>query len=405
MENRKNPEYCLLGIVLNFPEYFEQIKKNGNIFQSRVCNELYSILESEKKGFNKQTLLETIKTKGMIDESDFYEVYQSEYDESHFKIYYEYVMVNYVRQKLFQNANEIYKKKIKTIDEIKDDLQNLILKLDIGTDNDNITSKQIIKEMANLQSVKLVESEIPYIDKYGGYESTDYVIIAARSSVGKTSFALNLIRMQLLRKMKIGLFSLEVRPDRIMQSLWCIQAGLSEWRLKMKQLTEEEKMKYSNSFEPFYNGNLVFGRTFNINDMARKVKKMVKENNIQMVYIDYLGFISGGEGKSKYEQVGDISKKLKRIAFDNGIPVICLAQLNRECVKADREPKVSDLRDSGEIEQDADVIILLSEKSVDEQFQALLTVNIAKNRNNPTGKINAFFNKNLRKITFNGGTK
>src|SRR5512138_3901812 len=114
MENRKNPEYCLLGICLNEPEYLQEIK--SNIFLTPACRDLYTIITREPK-FNKQTILDIIKKTGEISEDDFYDAYQAEYRADQFKTYHEYVATKYARQKLLQGATEIYRNNIKTIDE------------------------------------------------------------------------------------------------------------------------------------------------------------------------------------------------------------------------------------------------------------------------------------------------
>lgn len=398
---KRNPEFCLLGIVLNFPEYFEKIKKSGNIFLNKNCHELYNILVNEKS-FNKQTILEIIKTKNVITEDDFLEIYNSEYQEDHFNIYYEYVLTNYSRQKLYQESINIYKNKIKNVDEMRLILQNLLNNLDINQELDNITSKEIIQQLAKEQ-IRMIKSEFPFLDQYGGYETTDLIYIAGRPGTGKTSLILNLIKKHLSEKQPIGIFSLEIKPKRIMMSLACMDVGIPEWRIKMNLLNSVEKQRYYESLEKYYNDNLVFGQKFDITSIAQKVKKMKKENKIELLYIDYLGQITGGEGKTKYEQTGDVSRKLKKMAFENEIPIVCLCQLNRESVKGERKPRISDLRDSGNLEQDADVIVLLSEKCIldADKFESIIECDFAKNRNNPIGSCEIYFNKKLRKMSFN----
>lgn len=398
-----NAEYCLMGIVLNYPEYWKELCKSGNIFLNKICNEIYSILESERGNFNKQTVLDIIKSKHTITEFDFYEVYQSAYEEAQFKIYYEYVLTQYSRQKLFTMANEIYKKQIKSIDEMRNDIQEIVMKLDLGVSNDNVCAKVLIQELADQEhQIKMIDSQIPFIDGFGGLETTDFVIIAARPSVGKTSIMLEMIEHDVIQsKYSVGIFSIEVQNKRLLMSLACKKAGVNEWKLKTGLINDWEKQKYYEAFQHFYREDIYFGNVFDISLMEQKIKKMVRDG-CRKIYIDYLGLIAGGQGHNQNDRIGNISGRLKRLAKELNVPIITLCQLNRESAKNDRPPIMADLRDSGSLEQDADVIILLSKKNDVEgkPFEIIMDIDIAKNRNNPVGHQIAHFNKSIRKIKF-----
>jgi len=396
---KKNPENCLLGIIMNYPEHFEALKKTGNIFQDRICKELYDILEKENT-FNKQTILDLLQ-KRTISEDEFNNIYLSEFQESQFKIYHEYVLTKFVRRTLMTEASNIYHKEIKSIDEIKKELNDLLLKIDLAITIKNITAEEVIKEIMNSNfQVKTFESGIEYIDQFGGYEVTDFIVLAARPSVGKTSLALNLIRKHLLNNKKVGFFSLEVNPPKIIQKLVCLHTEVEEWKCRKGILNSVEKENLIKGFNFYYNKNLIFGKCYNIMDIVRQIEKMKKENNIDIVYIDYLQFISGDFRKNKYEVTSEISKQLKTVARELETPVFCLAQLNRETEKRGGRPRMSDLRDSGTIEQDADMIIMLSEKEKVEQYKSILYCDFIKMRNMPVGEKEIAFDKNKGQMIF-----
>ena len=398
MNNRKHPEYCLLGICLNYPEYFENIRHVGNIFQTDLCYRLYEILKNTEK-FNAQTIADITKSAG-INEADFDNVYNSLYIVEEFHVYLEHIMSAYAKRKLLSSAKELLQNKTKSIIEIRSEIMKIIDTIDtIGAD-DNITSYQIVHEMLNSKNkTRYIKSNIPYIDEQGGYEETDYIIVGARSSIGKTTFALNLIRQQILEKRKIGFFSLEVKPKKIMQILMAMEAQLNEYRIKMNSISPLEAEKLVNAASVFYNHNLIFGTVFDIEKIKKRFVKMI-EAGAEIIYVDYLSYITGGKGKSQYEKVSYISQQLKLLAYEYNTPLVTLAQLNRSNEKEGRKPRKSDLRDSGNIEQDADIIILLSEKAVLGKTKIVLNVDIAKYRNGQCGDVEAYFEKSLRQIRF-----
>jgi len=394
-----NVEYNLMGIILNYPEYIKQV--DTNIFQNEICRKLYDVIKKENK-FNRETIIENIKNSSDINEYDINVIYNTFYRVEDFDIYHDHVRTNWVKKRLIEKVIDISNKKIKKIDDMRNEMQDLLIILDSNKDEENISSKKIVQGiMERNYNIKTVKSNIPYIDYYGGYEITDLIIIAARTSIGKTSLILNLILDQILEKRKIGIFSLEVGNDKICSNIAFIQSGLSEWKMKRGLLSKEQTMKYYESFQYLYSESLMMGNVNDISKIELKIKKMIKENKIEMIYIDHLGYIKGGEGKSRYDQVSNIVIRLKRLAYEYEIPVICLAQLNRECIKNERKPRLSDLRESGEIEQSADIIMLLSEKSsITSTMEITLNCEIAKNRNNPTGEFPILFDKKIRKMIF-----
>lgn len=400
--NRKTTEYCLLGIILNYPDRAEKLRKTGNIFQSTICYKIAEIILLTEK-YNSQTIRETCTSCG-INETEFENVYNSLFEIEQYNIYFEYVYSFYLETQLRVKVSEYFHAKKRNILDVKKGLYEIINTIDGAETNRNITSKEIVKKFLDTQNEapKKIKSFVPLIDDNGGLESTDYVILAARPSLGKTTLILNLIRQQIKAGMKVGFFSLEVKPRKIIQILTCMEAEINEWRVKNNMLSQEEGIKIINSMNVFYNEQLIFGNCFDIEDIKSSSFEM-KRAGCEVIYLDYLSYVISRAGKSTYEKVSYISKMLKLLAYELEIPVITLAQLNRSSETGDRKPKPSDLRDSGTIEQDADIIMLLSKQSDISKNKIVLDTEIAKYRNGATGSMKAFFDKSLRSIIFDKG--
>jgi replicative DNA helicase len=215
-----NPEYCLLGVVLNNPKLFELIK--GNIFLNAKCNELYNVISAEvkrSKGFTKETILNLLKDNVKLKESDFYEIYDSAYFQDDFDKYYNHVLSSWGMMKTDNLIKELRLKKYTSITEIKTELQQIVLELSIDDDSEIKSSKDIIFNIiSNLSQNKVPElilSHCSYIDNFGGYEKGDLVILAARPGVGKSSQMYNLILRDMRNDVPCGLFSLEAKEEKI----------------------------------------------------------------------------------------------------------------------------------------------------------------------------------------------
>ena len=402
MKNRKHPEYCLMGIVLNYPEYWEQLKPIGNIFQNALCYRIYEILCTVEK-FNNQTIRDIVVT-GNIHEDEYDNIYNSLFEVEKFDTYLEHVMIKDAKDKSLKIIREMLSNKHKSILEIRKDFVKIIDRLDkVGT-SDIITSHEIIHEMMqpNAKPDKYIKSHIPWIDERGGYQCTDLSYIAARPSVGKTTMALNLISPHvILENKKAGIISLEMSAKSLVKILISREAEINEYRIRTGQLSPAEGARVMSATEKFYNNNIIFcEKSGNIEKIKKNCIKMI-EMGAEIIYIDYIQEITGGVGGNKNDELGYICRSLKAIARDYETPIVALVQLNRDCERENRKPRKSDLKSSGDLEQSADIIILLSEKSVLSKTKITLNVDIAKYRNGQCGEIEAYFEKSLRRIIFN----
>lgn len=242
-------------------------------------------------------------------------------------------------------------------------------------------------------------------DMTDGFHNSELIIIAARPSVGKTAFALNILNNMALRNgKKVGFFSCEMPKLQLMLRMLCSEAEVDQQRLKKGTLPQQSLAQLAEVANHFYQSTIIFDDTPNIPimELRSKARKMKREFGIECIMIDYLGLISVGEEMTqlpRHEQVAFVSKSLKSLARELEIPIIALAQLNRlvESRGDDGVPRMSDLKDSGSIEQDADLIMFIHRKqsqlSENEGVAKadLRKIIIGKNRNGPIGDIDFIF--------------
>jgi replicative DNA helicase len=246
-----------------------------------------------------------------------------------------------------------------------------------------------------------------------GLQKSDLVILAARPSVGKTSLALDIARQSASKsKVPVGIFSLEMSKEQLVDRLLCAQANVSLWRMRTGKLSDKEE---DNDFSrigdamgqlseaPIYIDD---SASSNIMEIRTKARRLQVEKGLGLLIIDYLQLMEGrGKyGDNRVQEVSEITRGLKGIARELNIPVLALSQLSR-AVEITRPaiPKLSHLRESGSIEQDADVVMFIYRKAADRGYnydelseteKHIAEIHIAKHRNGPTGKMNLFFDEN-----------
>lgn len=247
-----------------------------------------------------------------------------------------------------------------------------------------------------------------------GLQKANLIIIGARPSVGKSSFALNIVLNAALKgKAKVAVFSLEMSKREVATRALCSVARVSLTRAKRGNLTPEEWTKLWDANAKLQNANIFVDDTSAITaeEITRKCMRLKREQGLDLVMVDYLGLMGTPSGLSKNDgrqvQVAQNSWKMKSLAKELDIPVVLLAQLNREIEsqnrnkRGDTEPVLSDLRESGAIEQDADIVMMIHKPKVPVPEGAEETQNrsrdyeakiiIAKHRNGPTGAFNLQF--------------
>lgn len=258
------------------------------------------------------------------------------------------------------------------------------------------------------QSFRGIPSGFPDLDNMlAGFQKSDLLILAARPSVGKTTFALDLARqIGLHAKVPVGIFSLEMGADQLVDRMLAAQSGVDLWRLRTGKLSSEGP---GNDFERISDamGSLseipLFiddSGSLNIMEMRTMARRLQAEHNLGMIIVDYLQLMEGRSrsGDNRVQEISEISRGLKQLARELNIPIIALSQLSRAVEsRPDQIPKLSDLRESGSIEQDADVVMFLYREDrvkPDTPNKNIVDVIIAKHRNGPVGKISLYFEDN-----------
>lgn len=235
-----------------------------------------------------------------------------------------------------------------------------------------------------------------------GLQKSDFIVIGARPSVGKTSFALDIARNVAIKEgVPVGIFSLEMSREQVVDRLIAAQAEVDLWKLRTGRITDEiEFQMIQKALDDLSNAPIFIDDTPspNILQMRSMARRLQIERGLGLIIVDYLQLIASRHSSSQtsmVQQVTEISRGLKGLARELNVPLIAISQLSRSVDKRDnRIPQLSDLRESGSIEQDADVVILMYRKenpdlSIEEQN--ITEFKIAKHRNGPTGVIQLKF--------------
>jgi replicative DNA helicase len=227
-----------------------------------------------------------------------------------------------------------------------------------------------------------------------GLQREDLIILAARPSVGKSSLAVNCAQYAALtKKSGIALFSLEMSKEMIVDRMIAAQAGIDNWKITTGNLDENDFEKYGNAAGELAEAPIFIDDTPGISvlEMRTKARRLMLEHKIDLIVVDYLQLIKAPNAESRVQEVSKISQDLKNLARELKVPVLALSQLSRAVEQrgGDKKPQLSDLRDSGSIEQDADIVMFLYRPTEEDRTNAKLF--LAKHRNGPTGEIDLFF--------------
>src|SRR5271155_5397644 len=243
-----------------------------------------------------------------------------------------------------------------------------------------------------------------------GFQKADLVIIAARPSMGKTAFAMNIAENAAIDDAKVvGVFSLEMSSEALLQRLLCSRAIVDAQKLRTGSLWGDDMKKIVRAMEELSNAPIFIDDTpgISLSEMRAKARRLKQsQGRLDLLVVDYLQLMSGGSKRfeNRTQEVSSISRGLKAIAKELGVPVMALSQLSRapESRGGDHRPQLSDLRESGSIEQDADVVMFIFREEIykqdDPDLQGKAEIIISKQRNGPTGKLVLAFRKNCTRF-------
>lgn len=240
-----------------------------------------------------------------------------------------------------------------------------------------------------------------------GFQRNDLIIVAARPSVGKTAFALNIAQNVATKTDEsVAIFSLEMGAEQLVMRMLCAEGNINAQNLRTGNLTEEDWGKLTMAMGSLSNSGIYIDDTpgIRVSEIRAKCRRLKQESGLGMILIDYLQLIQGS-GRSKdnrQQEVSEISRELKSIARELQVPVIALSQLSRGVEqRQDKRPMMSDIRESGSIEQDADIVAFLYRDDYydkETENKNIIEIIIAKQRNGPVGTVSLAFVKEYNKF-------
>ncbi len=309
-------------------------------------------------------------------------------------------MLDQAEQKLFSVSQKYLKQNFVSLGEV---LHETFDRLD-----------ELHREKGKLRGVATGFKDLD--SKLGGLQKSDLVILAARPSMGKTSLALDVIRnVAMQEKKSVAIFSLEMSKDQLVDRILAAEADVDLWKMRTGKLND---LGPDNDFERIGHalGRLSEAKIFiddsgslNIMELRTKARRLQSEHDLDLIVVDYLQLMQGRSTENRVQEVSEISRSLKILAKELNVPVLALSQLSRAVEQrgGDKKPQLSDLRESGSIEQDADVVMFIYRDEMytgkESKKPHIAEILIRKHRNGPTGEVELFFDgektsfKNLAK--------
>jgi replicative DNA helicase len=275
-----------------------------------------------------------------------------------------------------------------------------------------------IKDILNATYDKITELHDPATkDKYrgiptgfhdldnmlSGFQPADLIVLAARPSMGKTAFALNIAQNIAKKGYACGVISLEMSKEQLVERMFCSLLSVDSWKLRTGKLTEADFMRIGGVMDELYAMKIFIDDSVgnSIAELRAKARRLQMEHGLDFLIIDYLQLMSTGKSgmnqTNRVQEISEISRSLKSLARELRIPILALSQLSRAVeLRPSKIPQLSDLRESGAIEQDADVVMMMYREDYyeeDSQKPGVTDVFIRKHRNGPTGHVELGFKK------------
>lgn len=240
-----------------------------------------------------------------------------------------------------------------------------------------------------------------------GFQRNDLIIVAARPSVGKTAFALNIAQNVATKTDEnVAIFSLEMGAEQLVMRMLCAEGNIDAQNLRTGNLTPDDWGKLTMAMGSLSNAGIYIDDTpgIRVSDIRAKCRRLKQEKGLGLIIIDYLQLIqgSGRNRENRQQEVSEISRSLKALARELEVPVIALSQLSRSVEqRQDKRPMMSDIRESGSIEQDADIVAFLYRDdyyNTESENKNIIEIIIAKQRNGPVGTVQLAFVKEYNKF-------
>ena len=267
--------------------------------------------------------------------------------------------------------------------------------------------EKIEKASRNQGSVTGIPTGFIDLDyKTSGFQPSDLILVAARPSMGKTAFVLNIAQYMAFRNdVTAAIFSLEMSKEQLVNRLLALESKVDSQNIRTGNLEDEEWAKLIEGANIIGNSHLIIDDKpgISISELRSKCRKYKMEHNLGIIFIDYLQLMTGsGRSESRQQEISEISRSLKALARELNVPLVALSQLSRAVEqRPDHRPMLSDLRESGAIEQDADVVMFIYRDDYynkDSENKNIAEIIIAKQRNGPIGTVNLVWMPNYTKF-------
>jgi len=269
-------------------------------------------------------------------------------------------------------------------------------------------SLKVIEELTEKRSLLTgLATGYEKLDEYtAGLQKSDLIVVAARPAMGKTTICLNIAQnASILHQKKIGIFSLEMSKEQLFLRMLCSLGRIDAHLLRTGRLSKDDWKKLTDAFARLSAASVFIDDTAGLSvlEMRAKSRRLKSEHGLDLIIVDYLQLIRGRTSENRTQEISDISRSLKELAKELQLPVIAISQLSRapETRGGDRRPQLSDLRESGAIEQDADVVLFIYREEVykpTEENRGRAELIIAKQRNGPIGMVPLAFLKHYTKF-------
>lgn len=327
----------------------------------------------------------------------------------HIKNYVQIVKDKSLYRKFIQLGNQVMAEGYSTetpIDVLSEEVEQKVFRILQNKGNEDFSHIRdvLLETFDDIERIAKSEGEITgiptgFVDldyRTSGLQPSDLVLVGARPSMGKTAFALNVVQHAAVRKHKCSaIFSLEMSKKQLVNRMLSCEAGVESEKLRSGKLEDSDWEKLAMALAPLSEAPIYIDDTPGITlaEMRSKCRKLKLDKGLDLIMIDYLQIMSGSgrNGDNRQQEISDISRGLKALAREMQAPVVALSQLSRALeARADHRPMLSDLRESGAIEQDADVVMFLYRDEYyhpETEDKNIAEIIIAKQRNGPTGTV------------------
>lgn len=387
-----------------FPDHFYRTEQHGNIYNAII--ELFE----KREPIDLVTVTEKLKQRGVLDKvggpAYLTELVNMVPTAAHIESYARIIKEHALRRALIVSSTrfvtEAYNEG-RDVQEVIEECEQSIfaisqqhIKRDFIQLKDALAQSfdrldEISKSSGKLRGIPTGFRDLD--NKLAGLQDSNLIIFAARPGQGKTSFALNVAQnVAVNSNLPVGIFSLEMSQEELVDRLLVQQADIDAWKLKTGRLDEKDFDRLSHAMGQLAEAPLFIDDTpgISLSEIRTKARRLQAEHGLRLIIVDYLQLIHGRNLENRVQEVSEISQGLKNLARELKVPVFALSQLSRAVeARGTKRPQLADLRESGAIEQDADVVMFIYRE--DQENLEQVKLDIQKHRNGPTGEIDLIF--------------